>query len=237
MSPQRPAPSPLSDPQHLEIPAGDFLSWLEQTREALKHDTGPGADVDCRDCTGCCSSSYFIHIRPEEKKTLQRINKKLLVPAPGLPKGHVLMGYGRDGVCPMLLNNQCSIYADRPQTCRNFDCRVFAASGIAAGDEKGRISQRVRHWRFSYPTPQDRAAHRAVQAAAQFIRDNASSFPGGRVPSNPSQLTVLALKAYTVFMPDTDGSAGSTSDASPEQLAQAIVETCRRFDEEQGLSV
>ena len=77
----------------------------------------------------------FIHIQPEETQTLQRIPRALLFPAPGLPKGHVLMGYCDKGQCPMLVDNQCSIYEHRPQTCRDYDCRVFAATGISVDQQ------------------------------------------------------------------------------------------------------
>jgi Fe-S-cluster containining protein len=73
----------------------------------------------------------FIHISPEETRTIQRIPRELLFPAPGKPKGHVLMGYTDQGYCPMLVAGECSIYEDRPQTCRDYDCRVFAATGIS----------------------------------------------------------------------------------------------------------
>src|SRR5262249_465616 len=110
-----------------ELPAGEFSSWLRLTRRALQL-KNIGADVPCGECNACCGSSYFIHIKPEETQTLNRIPKALLFPAPGLPKGNVLMGYNEKGECPMLIDNKCSIYEHRPQTCRDFDCRIFAAT-------------------------------------------------------------------------------------------------------------
>src|SRR5262249_61313433 len=95
-------------------------------------------------------------VRPDETRTLARIPKALLVPAPGLPKGHRVMGYDANGHCPMLVDNACSIYADRPQTCRTYDCRVFAATGIDPGD-KPLIRERADAWRFDYPTERDEA--------------------------------------------------------------------------------
>ena len=72
----------------------------------------------------------FIHIAPAEKQTLRHIPRALLVAAPGRPRGYRLMGYDDQGRCPMLVEGDCSIYGDRPQTCRDYDCRVFAATGI-----------------------------------------------------------------------------------------------------------
>jgi hypothetical protein len=69
-----------------------------------------------------------------------------------------------------------------------------------------------------------------VQAAASFIRDHAPSFPGGRVPTDPSQLVILAIKSYEVFLNlgrATPGPAGGRSDVD---IANAIVEMCNQFD-------
>lgn len=152
-----------------DLPAGEFSAWLHQTRSAQV--AKGSANVECGTCVGCCTSSYFMHIGPDESQTLKRIPKQLLFPAPGLPKGHVLMGYDEKGRCPMLVDGKCSIYEHRPQTCRSYDCRVFPAAGIRAGDaDKEPINQRISRWKFSYPTERARVEHSAVQAAAQFLR-------------------------------------------------------------------
>jgi uncharacterized protein len=212
-----------------DLPAGDFSSWLRHARNALLD--GSGTTVACGECVGCCSSSYFIYIKPGEIELLGRVPKEALVAAPGLPKGHLPMGYDKDGQCPMLANGKCSIYEQRPQTCRNYDCRVFTAAGIAAGgDEKAAINQRVRRWKFSYPTERERDEHSAVQAAAKFIREHANCFPGGRVPTDPSRLAILAIKVYDVFL-KKDGGAGEPGGApSDADIANAIVDACRKFD-------
>lgn len=216
-----------------DLPAGDFSSWLCHARDALL--TDGGTDVACGECVGCCSSSYFIHIRPEEGDVLSRIAKDIPVAAPGLPKGHVLLGYDQKGVCPMLVDGTCSIYEHRPLTCRQYDCRVFAAAGISAGGgDKARINERVRRWAFSYPTKDDRDEHRAVRAAAAFIREHAECFPGGRTPSDPSQLAVLALKAYGVFLGEGDAPAAAAGAGADTDIADAVVAACREFDTRRG---
>lgn len=211
------------------IPAGDFSTWLHTTLANLKDEQG--VEVDCRTCTGCCTSSYFIHIRPDETQTLAQIPRRLRVAAPGMPSGHVLLGFNQEGVCPMLKGGQCAIYSHRPQTCRNYDCRVFAAVGLeAGGDDKAHINQRIHRWEFSFPTPRDRQEKQAVQAAAQFIRDHAEQFPGGRVPTNPSQLALLALKSHPVFLPGGVGTPEDQPPPHPAEIARHIVEVCRNFD-------
>lgn len=129
-----------------------------------------------------------------------------------------------DGTCPMLRDNECTIYQSRPQTCRDYDCRVFAAAGVAAGgSNKVVINRRVSEWRFSYPAESDRRAHAAVKAAAAFIAGKRSSFPGQHVPVGPTGIAVLACETYEVFLepglhvrPDTE-------------VARLILDTSRHF--------
>lgn len=211
-----------------DLPAGDFSAWLRHTRNALLTDSG--TEVDCGDCVGCCSSFYFIHIRPHETLTLARIPAKIPVAAPGLPKGNVLLGYDKKGLCPLLINNKCSIYEHRPLTCRNYDCRVFAAAGLVESGDKPRITQRIQQWKFSYPEQSDRDEHLAVQAAAKFISENAECFPGGKIPGNPSQLAILAIKVYTVFLENEYRAFEAGSASLRTELANAIVEACGKFD-------
>lgn len=213
--------------QH-DLPAGRFSSWLRRTRSAQKN--GAGAEVPCGQCTACCTSSYFIHIKPEETQTLARIPRAFLFPAPGLPKGNVLLGYNEKGHCPMLIDDTCSIYEHRPLTCRTYDCRVFPAAGITAGDDdKALITQRIQRWKFSYSTKRDRSLHSAVQAAARFLQERAECFPAGFVPSNATQLAILAVKVYDVFLKYTDES-GKTGRVSPDlEIAKAVMEASEKF--------
>jgi uncharacterized protein len=211
------------------LPAGGFSSWLRRMRDALI--TNRGADVPCGECNACCRSSYFIHVKPEETQTLARIPGKLLFPAPGLPKGNLLMGYDEKGRCPMLIDDKCSIYEYRPMTCRNYDCRVFPAAGIEAGDDdKASIARHVRRWKFSYPGKHDRTEHSAVQAAARFLRERSKSFPAGTVPGNPAQLAVLAIKVYDVFLNSPDDSGETRSIIPDEDVAKAVMEAIEKFE-------
>ncbi len=212
-----------------DLPAGGFSSWLRRTRSAQR-EKGT-ADVPCGDCIACCTSSYFIHIGPGESQTLSRIPKELLFPAPGLPKGHVLLGYDEQGGCPMLVDGKCSIYEHRPQTCRSYDCRVFPAAGIEAGDDdKELINLRIRRWKFSYPAEGDRKEHVAVRAAATFLREHADCFPDGFVPSNPAQLGILAIKVYEVLVDYSDASDSRGLALTDLEVAEAVIEKMRQFE-------
>lgn len=172
------------------LPAGRFATWLDQV----------GADVPCGTCTACCTSSQFVHIGPDESDTLSRIPKALLFPAPGLPKGNVVMGYDERGHCPMFVDGACSIYQHRPRTCRTYDCRVFPAAGLEPDhDGRAKIAEQVRRWRFEFPEPDDSTLHASVRAAAGYLRANAKALPG-LVPSNPTQLAFLAVRVHGLFL-------------------------------------
>jgi uncharacterized protein len=212
-----------------DLPAGCFSSWLRRMRNALVKENG--IDVRCGGCTACCESSYFIHVGPDETHTLARIKRGLLFPAPGLPKGNRVLGYDENGRCPMLINGGCSIYAHRPLACRNYDCRIFAAAGIAAGDDdKALINRRAGRWKFSYPARCDRDQHAAVRSAAAFIKAHAECFPAGIVPDNPSQLAILAIKVYGVFIRPGNGSDIPIRGSSDIETAEAVVERCGKFE-------
>ena len=185
--------------------------------------------MPCGACRGCCTSSQFIHVRPQDTRTLAAIPKNLLVKAPGMADGHMVLGFSADGSCPMLLNSACSIYEHRPQTCRDYDCRVFAAAGLdAGGQEKERINTRVRAWRFTYSTERDLVTHNAVKAAARFIQDQRASFPGGRAPIAPGDIAVLAIKVRPVFL------APEAARSAPAETATAIVRASREFEMTHG---
>jgi Fe-S-cluster containining protein len=204
-------------------PAGGFSAWLERTRHALASDDG--ADVPCGDCTACCTASYYVYVRPDETRTLARIPRDRLVSLPGLPAGYLAMDWDARGHCPMLVEGRCSIYEDRPQTCRDFDCRIFPASGIDPA-EKPLIAERARHWRFDHPTPRDRREHAAVRAAAAFLRDHADAFETWAIPRNPNLLAVLAIKASPAFEDEPERARHEAA----ADVARAVVAAVRRFE-------
>ena len=170
------------------LPAGDFASWLGAMQAALRGEAD--ADVPCGGCIACCTSSQFVPIGPDETDTLARIPAGLLFPAPRLPKGHLVLGYDERGHCPMLVDGACSIYEHRPRTCRTYDCRVFAATGVEIDEEsKAAIAERVRRWRFDFPTAEDRTRHEKLRAVATRVRER-----DGAAPANATRRAVLAVE-------------------------------------------
>jgi Fe-S-cluster containining protein len=213
-----------------DVPAGEFSTWLRRTRSAHLNDTA--VDVPCGDCAACCTSSYFIHIRPDETGTLGQIPDELLVAAPGLPKGHVVIGYDEHGRCPMLRDGRCSIYEHRPLTCRTYDCRVFAAAGIDA--DRPAITERARGWAFDHATEDDRRERSAVRAAATFLQGREECFAGGAQADNPAHVAVLAVKVYDVFLEggDEPGTVGRA--ASDDGRVKAVMEAYESFEARRG---
>jgi Fe-S-cluster containining protein len=201
------------------VAAGPFGDWLRRMRRSLQGNEG--MDVPCGDCVGCCVSGYSVQLRPEDDRAREQIPAELLLSPPGFPAGHLTVQPKPDGFCPMLHAGRCTIYHVRPQTCLDYDCRIFAAAGIDAG--KPIIDKRVREWRFSYPSERDRLEHEAVRAAATFIREHRGSF-NVRIPTAPMGIAVFAIKAYAVFL-----DAGMKT-KSPRDVARAVLDAVRMFD-------
>jgi Fe-S-cluster containining protein len=205
--------------------AGPFGVWLEGMRAVLRGERD--ADVPCGSCVGCCVSSYPIPLRPGDRVALARLPAQFLLRVASSPSGDSLMGFRDDGTCPMYADQQCSIYKDRPQTCRDYDCRIFAASGTLPAGERRIINERVQEWRFSFPQEEDRAACAAVRRAAEFILAHSADFPSAVRASSPTAAAVLAIKTYSVFV---DGAP--VADGAPAVARQVthILEAARAFD-------
>jgi hypothetical protein len=201
------------------LPAGTFSTWLEAIEGAL--DGEQGSDVPCGSCTACCRSGQFVHIEPDETDTLAHIPAPLLFPAPQRPRGHVVMGHDQQGHCPMLVGDACSIYEHRPRACRTYDCRVFAAAGIAA--DKPFIQERARRWRFDLPSSADRARLGSVRAAARSIGEHPERLPDGAAPANATATALLAIEIHDAFL-DVDPGNGEAVvvDADPVAVRVAL---------------
>jgi uncharacterized protein len=198
------------------LPAGAFSSWVADMQAAILGRSD--ADVPCGECTACCTSSQFIHISPDETDTLAHIPADRLFPAPRLPTGTVLMGYDERGHCPMLVDNQCSIYSHRPRTCRTYDCRIFPATGLQPDDDKVLIGHQVRRWQFNFPTATDRIEHDAIRAAAAYLGEHRGSMPGPVARATASQLAALAVDLHHLFLAYDPG-IGQISVIDPDPVA------------------
>jgi Fe-S-cluster containining protein len=206
-----------------DLAAGEFSEWLAGMDRAIRGETD--SDVPCGDCNACCRSSYFIALKPSDTDARARIPATLLFDAPGAPSGHQVLGYDGDGHCPMLEAAGCTIYPGRPATCRTYDCRVFAATGIAEpGPEKSDVNARAARWRFDYADEESRARRRLLRLGARKLvallddRDAA-------LPRTATQLAMLAVRLYPVFEAlgdDLDQPEGSSPDTVNERIRAAV---------------
>ena len=225
----RAAPTSTSNtaesPRDAAVDAGEFGHWVRQMSASLRGDTG--SDVPCGDCVGCCSSSWPIALRARDAAVTARIPAQWLLEPEDAPPGLRYLGFRPDGTCPMLESGRCSVYADRPQTCRDFDCRIFAAAGIAsAGDNKPLINARIVQWRFSYATASEKTLHEAMRQVATFLVEPETRRIAPRLPTSPIALAGLAFKAHRVFL-DPAHSQWTT-----EACLQRVIAAARAFDEE-----
>jgi hypothetical protein len=142
--------------------------------------------------------------------------------------GPAMMGFRGDGSCPMLESGRCSIYADRPRTCRDYDCRIYAATGLLPEGPRQSIRERVQEWCFEFASSEERIQYDALQRAARFISGHAALFPPSARVGSPAGVAVLAVKSWPLFVHERrDGSAGP----SPvEQMARVLL-AARVFDE------
>jgi hypothetical protein len=208
-------------------PAGSFGEWLATMRAVLRGEQV--ADVPCDGCIGCCVSSYVIPLRPTDKTALAAVPARYL----GLPvEGLARMRYRDDGTCPMLEAKRCTIYADRPQTCRDYDCRIYAATGLLPDGERPVIRDRVLEWRFGFGSELESAQYTALRRAARFIRDHAALIPPGARPASTAAVAVLAVKVWPLFAStDTSNEKGDEpEDPSPHEQARRVLEAARAFD-------
>jgi len=197
------------------VDAGRFSVWLDAILQVLRKEET--SDVPCGSCTACCTSSQFIHIAPDERDTRAVIPGNLLFPAPRLPAGHVLMGCDERGHCPMLIDEACSIYEHRPRTCRTYDCRVFAASGLELDDlTKSEMNDRVRRWQFRLVDGIDRARLDAVRSAAMLVAELEPGF-------DTTERTLAAIEIHDQFLAvDPDGEGCTAAAPDPRSVRVAL---------------
>ena len=176
--------------------AGEFRTFLSATEKALTQ--GGDAEVPCGSCTACCTGHQFVHVQQHEQTALAAIPSELIFPAPG---GRAwLMPHDESGACPMLINDRCSIYTARPQTCRSFDCRIFAAAGVYPDGLQADIGKRARAWSFIYADDGAFELHEAVRRAAKFLIKESPAFDASPpLKDNPIQTALWAIKAHHLF--------------------------------------
>jgi uncharacterized protein len=199
--------------------AGEFSKWLVEIRSSLISDSI--MDVPCGKCIGCCVSSKFVRVQAQETMSIKTIPEELLHKT---EDGSYNISFQENGHCSMLVDEKCQIYDNRPKSCRQFDCRIYTAAGLLPNrPEEGNIVSRVKDWKFSYDSADSLDCHEAVKETANFIQQNGKHFPGGRTPSDPSQIALVAIKAYPALLQKSD---------NYEEIALRIVALNEEFEKQ-----
>jgi uncharacterized protein len=187
----------------------EFSRWLHGYLRAQTL-AEPTSDVPCGECNACCKSSFYIQIDSAERETLALIPASRLTRSTEAKEPQWTLDQSNAGSCPMLIDGACSIYAQRPRTCRRFDCRVFVATGLGVGaGPRAALNERVWQWRFHYPSERDAAYQSAVLAAVAFLQRCADLIHPDVAPLDTGSLAKAAVLVYELFLepnaaPDTE---------------------------------
>ncbi len=134
-------------------PNGALLTFLRKTEQGLKQGT---LDVPCKGCTACCRDPLmYVDVTDEEAQRLQtrRIDEN----------GRLEVARKPNGECVYLIDNKCTIYAQRPNACRKYDCRFALLGAPLAGADIVR-REGVEQWeRFKLPSREDKLAYLAIR--------------------------------------------------------------------------
>jgi len=154
-----------------KVNAGEFATWIEELTRTMKGVSK--GNVPCGDCAGCCTS--------------------------GLEKRHFLLGYDEKGHCPMFKTDKCSIYESRPEICRQYDCRVLAASKIEISDESQEITAQVNSWEFEFTSAKRIELGNAVELAVSFLTNYANKFSTGFTSPMSAQIAEMGIRVHALL--------------------------------------
>ena len=218
------------------IDAGDFGAWLIQARAALRGTAGSARALR--------RLHRLLHLLVFASKCVRRMRPRWSgyrrrpcsarwAPRPATGP----CDPNADGTCPMLACGQCTIYAQRPQTCLDYDCRVFAAAGIdAGGEDKAVINRRVRDWRFRFATRRGPARRMPPSTPPRpSSATRASNFRPAPRPRNPLGIAALALRVYPVFLPPGPPARHGRDRARHRCGGAALMRTCSEEATRDGL--
>lgn len=110
------------------LDADKFISYLEARWRAFVEGEG---NVDCQSCRGCCRAGYAIGLSKAEAAIIPHV----------VFEGHAVILPLPTGACPYLIDEKCSIYAHRPASCRQYDCRDFAMASLRLNPADGSHDQ------------------------------------------------------------------------------------------------
>jgi Fe-S-cluster containining protein len=171
---------------------GAVATWLAKTwvaMDAYMRHQPFALDVPCGSCTACCTG-YEIELRASDDQGLTSVPGEMYKRAlPRTPAGD----------CVHLVQGKCSIYARRPASCREYDCRRMFFCALRG--ERADINAAIEQWDPAriYKTLEDRIAHHAISE----VRDEAVALDqartGGRYTCEVTAINcVLLAKDYLI---------------------------------------
>lgn len=133
---------------------GSLSTFLRKLKQGFELGT---MDVPCNGCTACCRDPMMFVDLTEAEAHHFKAHKSDRV-----TKGWEL-DRKENGECVYLIDNRCSIYADRPQSCRGYDCRLHLLGLPVGTDQDVLVNEGLSRWRyFSLPTVEDKVMHLAI---------------------------------------------------------------------------
>lgn len=143
-------------------PLGSVTSLMREFNRTVE--TGE-ARVPCDGCTVCCRTpSQWANLEPDEADRYE-----FTTAFPGDPATYrgstVALAKHEDGSCVYLVDDKCSIYADRPRACRSYDCRMLALLQVSIHPEPVFLES-IQQWQAPRtPLPEDRMILLAMRIA------------------------------------------------------------------------
>ena len=171
-----------------------FRAYLNDRWAAFIEGAG---NVPCGSCRGCCRAGYAIGLSKIEAAELPH----------HVIDGHAVILPMPDGACPFLVDEACSIYAKRPVSCRQFDCRDFAMAAVKITEQEsarglgvGEINASIERFRTEYG---DVSSVVMAKIARDMIAKGSSAVAAGQnamvmammnaLPEDKTDLVVEAL--------------------------------------------
>lgn len=184
---------------HLRPEARDVGMTIAEYLTAGGRNGANGATVKCNGCSTCCYSQ-FINIFPE-RETPETLAVLDLIPMPErlnpLEYGPLQIRKKADGSCVHLGANGCSVYHNRPTTCRQYDCRTLAVAGFTHFYQHGEKKEPI--WKFREETTADEMLSLLIRVRLrQGINDAAKrgKWGGYILKENAADVTGRAIDAF-----------------------------------------
>ncbi|RWX43655.1 putative zinc- or iron-chelating domain-containing protein, partial [Candidatus Electrothrix aarhusensis] len=157
-------------------------------------------DVPCGSCNICCRSGYNIYVDSEETK---RFPEAIL----DKEEDRLMLPFAEDGkTCSKLVNEKCSIYSERPKTCRAYDCRGMFFTGLIPSPEKDQqeLEDLLAHRMYTrFKTDKDETVFRILKMSGQNLAGTINSTSHDTF----SKLTGLPTEAIAMLLNTPEGAS------------------------------